>query len=155
MNSYKVVLLIEDNVQDELLTVRSLQAQGIRHEIIVCRDGAEALEWLFAEGAYADRDPAIVPTVVLLDLKLPKLDGHQVLAAIRANQKTKRLPVVILTTSKEESDVAQSYDHGANSYVQKPVNFKEFSEAIKNLGVYWLLLNEPSRLSAGSGRTHP
>ena len=153
MEQYKTILLVEDNKQDELLTIRALQKHGIRHEIVVCRDGAEALDWLKARGQHSKRDLTLVPTVVLLDLKLPKIGGLEVLAAIRNDINTKKLPVVILTTSKEESDIAQSYDNGANSYVQKPVNFNEFSEAVKNLGQYWLRLNEPPKLGL-TGTSH-
>jgi two-component system response regulator len=151
MDKHNVILLVEDNKQDELLTIRALQKHGVRHTIVVCRDGAEALDWIFSKGVHFSRDPMLVPTVVLLDLKLPKVNGLEVLAAIRANSATRRLPVVILTTSKEEADIAQSYDFGANSYVQKPVNYHEFSEAIKNLGIYWLLVNEPPRLNTLMG----
>jgi two-component system response regulator len=143
MDTQKVILLVEDNHQDELLTIRALKKNGIRHSIIVCRDGAEALNWLFMKGEFSGRDPSIVPTVILLDLKIPKINGHEVLAAIRSDGRTKRMPVVVLTTSKEESDIIKSYENGANSFVQKPINFNEFSEAIKNLGIYWLLLNQP------------
>ncbi len=139
----KLILLIEDNRQDELLTIRALRQNGIQHQILVCRDGVEALDWIFRRGSFRDRDRELVPTVTLLDLKLPRLDGHEVLAKMRAEATTKNWPVVVLTSSKEESDVDRSYENGANSYVQKPVNFAEFSEAIKNLGIYWLLTNHP------------
>ncbi len=142
MEERKVLLLIEDNIQDELLTLRALKQNGLRNEVVVCRDGAEGLEWLFCSGRYLNRDNTVTPHVVLLDLKLPKVDGHEVLHAIRSNLETKRLPVVMLTTSTEESDIARSYDNGANSYVQKPVSFEAFSEAIQRLGVYWLSTNE-------------
>jgi two-component system response regulator len=138
----KVILLVEDNEQDELLTLRALKSQGVRYQVFVCRDGAEAIDWLSCAGQHAHRDPTVVPCVVLLDLKLPKMNGHEVLSAIRANPKTRTLPVVILTTSKEETDIAKSYDRGANSYIQKPVDYLEFAEAVKSLGIYWLLLNE-------------
>jgi two-component system response regulator len=143
MEQRKVILLVEDNHQDELLTVRALKSHGLRNEIVICRDGVEAIDWLFEKGAHVGRDPSLVPDVILLDLKLPKLDGHEVLQEIRAHLRTKRIPVVILTTSKEESDIARSYDHGANSYVQKPVSFEAFSEIIQRLGIYWLRTNEP------------
>lgn len=147
MEKHKVILLVEDNKQDELLTVRAFKKNGIRHEIVVCRDGEQALDWLFVRGQYADRDPHVCPVVILLDLKMPKLSGHEVLAEIRKHPRTKRLPVVILTTSTEESDITASYDGGANSFVQKPIDFNDFSEAVKNLGVYWLLLNQPPTLA--------
>ena len=148
MEQRKVVLLVEDNKQDEILTIRALKQHGLRTEIVVCRDGAEALDWMFAKGQFAFREASLVPAFVLLDLKLPKIDGHQVLSAIRQNPKTKRLPVVVLTTSKEESDVGKCYDCGANSYVQKPVNYNDFSAVIKSLGNYWLYTNEPPVLPA-------
>ncbi len=138
----KVILLVEDNQQDELLTIRALRQHGLRNEIVVCRDGKEALDWIFVRGEHIGRDETVVPDVILLDLKLPKLDGHEVLAAIRADETTRRLPVVILTTSKEQSDIMRSYDIGANSYVQKPVSYDDFSEVVRQLGVYWLRTNE-------------
>jgi two-component system response regulator len=144
MEQKKIILLVEDNKQDEILTVRVLQQNGLRSEIVICRDGAEALDWIFNKGSHIDRDSTLVPHVVLLDLKLPKVNGHEVLAAIRANRQTKHLPVVILTTSKQESDIARSYQGGANSYVQKPVRFEEFSEVIQRLGVYWCATNIPA-----------
>jgi two-component system, response regulator len=136
------ILLVEDNPNDEALTLRALKKNNIKNEIVVARDGAEALDWLFVRGAHAGRDASIVPQVVLLDLKLPKVDGLEVLKAIRADARTRRLPVVLLTSSKEERDVAAGYDLGANSYVRKPVDFGEFAEAIRQLGLYWLVLNE-------------
>ncbi len=138
----KVILLVEDNEQDELLTIRALKKNNIQNEVVVVRDGAEALDYLFAQGAYTSRDIRIMPQVVLLDLKLPKIDGLEVLRRIRADERTRRLPVVILTTSREDSDVLTGYDLGANSYVRKPVDFNQFADAVKNLGLYWLLLNE-------------
>lgn len=143
MKSKKYILLVEDSKHDELLTLRALKLNDISHEIIICRDGAEALEWVFAKGAYKNRDISILPTVTLLDLKLPKIDGLQVLTEIRKNELTKFWPVVILTTSKEDSDVASSYESGANSFVQKPIDFKAFSDAIRQLGIYWLFHNQP------------
>jgi two-component system response regulator len=138
----KTILLVEDNPDDEALTLRALKKHNIQNEVIVVRDGAEALDWLFARGAYAARDATVLPQVVLLDLKLPKLSGLDVLAAVRADARTKRLPVVLLTSSKEEQDVIAGYDLGANSYVRKPVSFGDFAEAIRLLGLYWLVLNE-------------
>jgi CheY-like chemotaxis protein len=138
----KYILLVEDNPDDETLMLRSLKKNKIMNEIVVVRDGSEALEHLFCKGKYANRNPGILPQVVLLDLKLPKLDGFEVLAKIRSDERTKLLPVVILTSSKEEKDLANSYKLGANSYVRKPIDFTEFSEAIKQLGLYWLILNE-------------
>lgn len=138
----KPILLVEDNEQDELLTIRALKQHNIHNEVVVTRDGPEALDWLFCRGAYAGRDTTIKPQVILLDLKLPKLNGLEVLKEIRENPATKRLPVVILTTSNEDTDILSGYDLGANSYVRKPVDFDQFAEAIKNLGLYWLVLNE-------------
>jgi two-component system response regulator len=136
------ILLVEDSPDDEALTVRAFQRNKIQNEVIVARDGAEALEWLFCTGKFASRNPAVVPAVVLLDLKLPKVDGLEVLNRIRADPRMKLLPVVVLTSSREEQDVIQSYELGANSYVRKPVDFDRFSEAVRELGVYWLLINE-------------
>lgn len=139
----KMILLVEDNEQDEVLTLRALKKNNIRNEVVVARDGAEALDFLFAKGKYAGRDIKHLPQVVLLDLKLPKIDGIEVLKEIRSSLVTKRLPVVILTTSNEEKDLMDGYDNGANSYVRKPVDFDQFAEAVRKLGMYWLLLNEP------------
>lgn len=139
--SEKYILLVEDDPDDEILTLRALKNQNIINEVVVARDGAEALDHLFCRGKYADRDPGLLPQVVLLDLKLPKLDGLEVLGEIRSEERTKLLPVVILTSSKEEKDLVSSYKLGANSYVRKPINFIEFSEAIKQLGLYWMILN--------------
>jgi len=141
--SDKVILLVEDNPDDEALTIRALQQNNILNEVVVARDGVEALDYLFCRGKYADRDPTSLPQVVLLDLKLPRVDGLQVLEQIRADSQTKCLPVVILTSSKEDSDILNGYKLGVNSYVRKPVNFNEFSDAVKQLGLYWLILNEP------------
>ncbi len=140
----RFILLVEDNPDDVELTLRSLRVHNVQNEVVVVRDGAEALDYLFTTGAYASRDPGTMPTVILLDLKLPKIDGLEVLRRIRADERTELLPVVILTSSKEEQDVVNGYKLGANSYVQKPVDFAQFSEAVKQLGLYWLLLNEPS-----------
>ncbi len=138
----KVILLVEDNPDDEALTVRALRKNNISNDVVVARDGAEALDYLFATGAHAGRDPSVMPEVVLLDLKLPKLDGLEVLRRLRADGRTKRLPVVILTSSNEEKDVVAGYDLGANSYIRKPVDFAQFTEAVRQLGLYWLVLNE-------------
>ena len=139
----KVILLVEDNDDDVQLTLRAMKQHNIRNDVVVVRDGAEALDWLFGTGSHAGRDTSEMPTVVLLDLKLPKLDGFEVLKRIRADERTKLLPVVILTSSREEEDRLNGYELGANSFVQKPVDFEQFSEAVKELGLYWLLLNEP------------
>jgi len=138
----KVILLVEDNPDDAALALRALKKNNIKNEVIVARDGAEALDYLFGAGQYVGRDPADSPSVVLLDLKLPKVDGLEVLRRIRADERTRLLPVVILTSSKEEQDVVNGYRFGCNSYVRKPVNFDEFVEATRQLGLYWLLLNE-------------
>jgi two-component system response regulator len=138
----KVILLVEDNRDDEALTLRALKKNNISNEVVIARDGAEALDYLFGRGVYEGRDMSVVPQVVLLDLKLPKVDGLEVLRAIRADVRTKRLPVVILTSSKEERDLLDGYELGANSYVRKPVDFTAFAEAVRNLGLYWLVLNE-------------
>lgn len=138
----KTILLVEDNPDDEALTIRALRKAHVSNEVIVARDGAEALDYLFAEGPYQGRNTSVQPQIVLLDLKLPKIDGLQVLERIRADKRTELIPVVILTTSKEEKDLISGYRLGANSYVAKPVDFVEFTEAVKNLGMYWLLINE-------------
>lgn len=142
----KVILLVEDNSSDEKLTVLAFNKCGIANEIVVVRDGAEALDYLFGSGKYAGRDTAIAPTLVLLDLGLPRIDGHEVLRRIRADERTKLIPVVILTSSSEDEDVARGYKLGANAYVRKPVDFGEFAQAAKTLGLFWLLLNEPPRV---------
>lgn len=139
----KLILLVEDNPDDEALTIRALKKSNVLNEIVVSHDGVEALDFLFATGTYKDRDRNNLPEVVLLDLKLPKLDGLEVLKQIRENGFTKLLPVVILTSSKEEKDVLNSYKLGVNSYIRKPVDFKQFVESVKQLGLYWLILNEP------------
>lgn len=138
----KMILLVEDNPDDEALTVRALHKNKIANNLMVVRDGVEALEFLFCTGAYSERNPKEMPEVVLLDLKLPKVDGLEVLRQIRANEHTRLLPVVILTSSKEEQDLITSYSLGANSYIRKPVDFSQFVEAIHQLGMYWLVLNE-------------
>lgn len=137
--SEKCILLVEDNPDDEALTLRAFKKNNIRNEIVVARDGAEALEYLFGKATQGGRN---LPQVVLLDLKLPKIDGIEVLRRIRADERTELLPVVILTSSKEEQDIVNSYRVGCNSYVRKPVNFDDFLEAARQLGLYWLLLNE-------------
>ena len=140
--SEKIILLVEDNADDEELTLRALKKNNIQNEVVVARDGVEALDYLFGTGAYAGRDTSNVPSVTLLDLKLPKVDGLEVLKRLRADERTKFLPVVILTSSKEEQDLLNGYKFGANSYIRKPVDFAQFMEAVRNLGLYWLLLNE-------------
>ena len=137
----KVILLVEDNPNDEALTLRALRKSKIRNEVVLVHDGAEALDFLFARGAHAGRDPNALPAVVLLDLKLPKIDGLEVLRRIRAEERTRLLPVVILTSSNEERDLLEGYASGCNSYMRKPVNFNEFAEAVRQLGLYWLVLN--------------
>ena len=139
----KIILLVEDNADDEALTLRALKKNSIRNEVVVARDGAEALDFLYGTGAYAGRDLRVMPTITLLDLKLPKVDGLEVLRRLRVDDRTKSLPVVILTSSKEEQDLINGYRLGANSYIRKPVDFAQFNEAIRELGLYWLVLNEP------------
>lgn len=138
----KFILLVEDNRDDEALTLRALKRNHIANEVVVVRDGAEALDYLFAQGNHTDRNPLELPEVVLLDLKLPKLHGLEVLQRIRAHEPTRLLPVVVLTTSSEDRDVIESYRLGANSYIRKPVDFDQFTEAIRHLGMYWLVLNQ-------------
>jgi CheY-like chemotaxis protein len=140
--SAPVILLVEDNENDEELTLRALKKHKIGNPVVVARDGAEALDYLFGRGAYAERDVRVLPQVVLLDLNLPKLSGIEVLRAIRADDRTKVLPVVILTSSMEDSDLASGYASGANSYIVKPVDFNQFAEAVRQLGLYWLVLNQ-------------
>lgn len=139
----KIILLVEDNSDDEALTLRALKKNNITNDVIVTRDGVEALDYLFGTGKYSGRNLNVMPQVVLLDLKLPKVDGFEVLRQLRANERTKLLPVVILTTSNEESDRINGYGLGANSFVRKPVEFDRFIEAVRQLGLYWLILNEP------------
>jgi two-component system, response regulator len=143
----KVILLVEDNPDDEALTLRALKKNNIKNEVVVAHDGAEALDYIFGEGTYSGRDVRVVPQVILLDLKLPKVDGFEVLRKLRADERTKRLPVVILTSSNEEQDRISGYDLGANSYVRKPVEFSSFIEAVRQLGLYWLILNQTAPVS--------
>ncbi|WP_309736775.1 response regulator [Chamaesiphon sp. OTE_75_metabat_556] len=139
----KVILLVEDNPDDEALALRALKRHHIGNEIVIARDGVEALDYLFGTGKYLDRDINNKPSVILLDLKLPRVDGLEVLRRLREDPRTRFLPVVVLTTSSEEGDVLDSYSLGCNSYIRKPVDFVQFSEAIRQLGMYWLLMNEP------------
>ncbi|MEH2247886.1 response regulator [Nostoc sp.] len=142
-----MILLVEDNPDDEALTLRALKKNNILNEVVVAHDGVEALDYLFGKGVYADRDMSVMPHLILLDLKLPKMDGLEVLRHLRTDDRTKILPVVILTSSKEEQDLINGYSLGANSYVRKPVDFSQFSESVRQLGLYWFVLNEsPPRL---------
>ncbi|MGB2601552.1 MAG: response regulator [Candidatus Omnitrophota bacterium] len=143
--SDKAILLVEDNQDDIDLTIRALKHNNITNEVVVLNDGEDALEYLFHEGKYSELEPGNMPAVVLLDIKLPKLNGLEVLKKLRSNERTKVVPVVILTSSQEESDVLNGYNLGCNSYVRKPVDFEQFSEAVRQLGLYWLLLNEPPK----------
>ena len=142
VSALKTILLVEDNPDDEALTVRALSRNGIKHHLAVARDGVEALEYLFGIGTDAGRAPRAMPAVILLDLKLPRIDGQEVLRRLRADERTRAQPVVILTSSKEEEDLAQGYGNGANSYIRKPVDFAQFTEAVRQIGLYWLVLNE-------------
>ena len=137
-----MILLVEDNPDDEALTLRALKKHNIGNKVFVVRDGAEALDFLFCSGTYVDRDVNDMPQVTLLDLKLPKVDGLEVLRRLRADKRTRLLPVVILTSSNEEQDLIEGYKNGANSYVRKPVDFNQFLEAVRELGLYWLILNQ-------------
>jgi two-component system response regulator len=147
--SNKTILLVEDNPSDEKLTLLAFKSCGVSNEVTVVRDGADALDYLHGGGRFSGRDTSQLPTVVLLDLKLPRVSGLEVLRGIRADPRTRVLPVVILTSSKEDEDVIRGYDLGANAYVRKPVGFTEFAEAAKTLGLFWLLLNEPAPVRAG------
>jgi two-component system response regulator len=138
-----IILLVEDNPDDETLTLRALRKNNILNEVIIARDGAEALDFLFGRGQFAGRDVTIQPQIILLDLKLPKIDGLEVLRRLRQDPRTRLLPVAILTTSNEERDILASYELGANSYIRKPVDFEQFMEAVRQLGLYWLVLNVP------------
>ncbi len=144
MMTNKPILLVEDNQDDEVLTLRALKKNNILNEVVVARDGAEALDYLFGTGPHAGRDTSVQPQVVLLDLNLPRIGGLDVLRRIREDNRTKLLAVVVLTSSKEEEDVIRSYSLGANSFVRKPVEFNEFTQAVKTLGLFWLLLHEPA-----------
>jgi CheY-like chemotaxis protein len=139
----RIILLVEDNADDEALTLRALKKNKIRNEVVVAHDGVEALDLLFGTRASAGRDTGLMPTVILLDLKLPKIDGLEVLRHLRADERTKFTPVVVLTSSREEQDLINSYSFGCNSYIRKPVDFVQFVEAVRQLGLYWLVLNEP------------
>jgi two-component system response regulator len=138
----KIILLVEDNPDDELLTLRALRKNNVLNKVVVARDGVEALDFLFGTGRYSGRDTAVMPQLILLDLKLPKIDGLEVLKRLRADERTRLLPVVILTSSREEQDMLDGYGFGANSYVRKPVNFEQFVQAVEQLKLYWLILNE-------------
>jgi two-component system response regulator len=142
MEGNKIILLVEDNIDDEVLTIRALKKKNILNDVVTARDGAEALDYLMGTGKYAGRDLSVMPEVILLDLNLPKISGMEVLRRIRGDDRTAFLPVVVLTTSNEERDKIESYKLGANSYIRKPVDFEQFSEAILQLGVYWLVLNQ-------------
>ena len=139
----KIILLVEDNPDDITLTLRALKKNSIFNEVVVAKDGVEALDYLFGTGIYAGRDTSVMPVVTLLDLKLPKIDGFEVLKRVRSNERTKLIPIVILTSSKEECDLINGYSLGANSYIRKPVDYEQFTEAIRELGLYWILINEP------------
>jgi two-component system response regulator len=143
IGSNKAILLVEDNPDDQVLLKRAMKKNHLANEIVVANDGVEALDYLFGTGAFESRDTSLQPELVLLDLKLPKMDGHDVLRAMRADPRTKYIPVVVLTSSVEEADMIRSYDLGANSFVQKPIDFEEFVEAAAKLGLYWLVLNKP------------
>jgi CheY-like chemotaxis protein len=146
----KVILLVEDNASDEKLTALAFKKSGVANDIVVARDGAAALDYVFGTGAYAGRDPTVIPSVILLDLKLPRIDGLEVLRRIRADERTKLVPIVVLTASKEEEDVLRSYSLGANAYVRKPVEFAAFLDAARTLGLFWLLMNEPVPVRRGA-----
>ncbi len=141
-NTNKPILLVEDNPDDVTLTLRALQKSKVANEVVVAKDGVEAVEYFECTGRFSGRDPCIVPQLVLLDLKMPRMDGLELLKRLRADEKTKLLPVVVLTTSSEDKDRVQSYKLGANSYVRKPVDFNQFVAAVQQLGLYWLVLNE-------------
>ncbi len=144
MANERPILLVEDNPDDEALTLRAFGKNKIANPVVVARDGVEALDYLFGTGSHAGRDTSVMPAVILLDLKLPRIDGLEVLRRIRAGEATSLLPVVVLTTSKEQQDISEAYRLGANSYIRKPVDFERFIQAVGQLGVYWLSLNEPA-----------
>ena len=148
MSSARPILLVEDNPDDETLALRAFGKMNIPNPVVVARDGVDAIDYLLCRGAFSDRDPNVLPAVVLLDLKLPRIDGLEVLRRIRADERTALLPVVVLTTSKEHQDIFEAYRLGANSYIRKPVDFERFLQAVGQLGLYWLSLNEPSDLTA-------
>jgi CheY-like chemotaxis protein len=150
MTATRPVLLVEDSPDDELLTIRALRKNNVANEIIVAHDGVEALDYLFGTGRHAGRDPGVRPQLILLDLKLPRVDGLEVLQRIRGDERTKFLAVVVLTSSKEQEDILKSYELGANAYVRKPVDFVQFTEAVKHLGLFWLLVNETPSGRGGS-----
>ena len=152
MSRNHIILLVEDRVDDVELTLRAFEKANVANEIVVASDGEEAINYLFGLGRHAGRDPNVMPQVVLMDLKLPKIDGLGVLRRMRADERTRRLPVVIMTSSKEESDVALGYNLGANSFVRKPVDFVQFVEAANLLGLYWLVINEPPPVRAAQLR---
>jgi two-component system, response regulator len=143
MNRSNIILLVEDNPDDVELTLRAFRRSKVLNEIVVVTDGVEALDFVFATGVHAGRDPRAKPQVILLDLKLPKIGGLEVLRRLRADERTRRIPVVVLTSSNEEKDILSSYDLGANSFVRKPVDFAQFVVAAQQLGLYWLVMNEP------------
>jgi two-component system response regulator len=147
----RVILLVEDNADDEALTMRALSKNNISNKIVVARDGVQALDYLFGTGPYAGRDTCEQPELILLDLKLPKVDGFEVLKKLRADERTKLLAVVILTSSKEQQDILSGYGLGANSYIRKPVDFQHFVEAVLQLGLYWLVLNERPETESANG----
>ncbi|MEW5849085.1 MAG: response regulator [Myxococcota bacterium] len=146
----RLILLVEDNADDEMLALRALAKSPVQNRVVVVRDGQEALDWLHCVGVHAGRSPLEIPHVVLLDLKLPKVDGIEVLRRVRAHPQTRLLPVVILTSSNEECDVMGAYSLGANSYIRKPVDFTQFTEAVRNLGLYWLQWNQPPPVTPGA-----
>lgn len=149
MSNDRVILLVEDDPKDEALTLRALKKSNVMNPVVVARDGAEALDYLFARGPHEGRDRSVMPQVILLDLKLPKIDGLEVLQALRSDEHTRLLPVVVLTSSIEDQDLLRSYSLGANSYMRKPVDFAQFIEAVKQLGLYWLVLNQPAPALSG------
>jgi CheY-like chemotaxis protein len=144
MHDDKTILLVEDEQKDEALTLRALRRHNVANNVVVAHDGVEALDYLFRRGNYAERSPDELPEIILLDLKLPRLDGLEVLRQVRADARTRLIPVVILTSSDEDRDRLAGYELGANSYVRKPIDFTDFAEAVRNVGVYWLLLNRPA-----------